>query len=130
MFYYSEFLGTQTNNYAELFAIAKGLELCWEKGINKIWVETDSQVAISLIVKDQLGHWTLQAVLTRIRAMCALLDVRFTHIYREANAVADYLANEECCNQGSLLATVEPTQGRLKGLLRLDRLGCPYIRCK
>ena len=130
IFYYSEFLGEQTNNFAELFAIAKGLELCLERNCMRVWVETDSQIALTLISNKTKGYWSLQPLLLRIRKAITHVEVRFSHTFREANAAADFLANQECTNKGSLIATTEPHSGKLKGILRLDRLEYPYIRCK
>ena len=43
---YSDFLGTQTNNFAEVFAAIRGLEICLEYGYMNVWLE---MVAITLV---------------------------------------------------------------------------------
>ncbi|KAL6570166.1 hypothetical protein OROMI_014680 [Orobanche minor] len=46
---FSEFLGDRTNNFAELYAIWRGLEFCIDNHFDKVWVEVDSKIALSLI---------------------------------------------------------------------------------
>ncbi|KAL6579788.1 hypothetical protein OROMI_007812 [Orobanche minor] len=49
VFYFREFIGFHTNTFAELFGILRGFQLCLDKGLNNIWVEVDSAIAIKLI---------------------------------------------------------------------------------
>ncbi|KAL0317837.1 UNVERIFIED_CONTAM: hypothetical protein Sangu_2198000 [Sesamum angustifolium] len=56
---FQEFLGIATNTYAEISAVAKGLEIAHNRGLNDIWVEMDSKVGIALIKEKYTGHWKL-----------------------------------------------------------------------
>ncbi|KAL0305118.1 UNVERIFIED_CONTAM: hypothetical protein Scaly_2997600 [Sesamum calycinum] len=40
---FQEFLGIATNTYTEISAVAKGLEIAHNRGLNDIWVEMDSK---------------------------------------------------------------------------------------
>ncbi|KAL0359388.1 UNVERIFIED_CONTAM: hypothetical protein Sangu_0788200 [Sesamum angustifolium] len=59
---FQEFLGIATNTYAEISAVAKGLEIAHNRGLNDIWVEMDSKVGIALIKEKYTGHWKCYAL--------------------------------------------------------------------
>jgi len=95
----SEFLGVQTNNWAEYQAIILALEKVVALGLvdKTIEVRADSKLAV-----EQLsGNWkvknagvreqynTVQDIIRRHN-----LSVAFTHVRREYNKVADALANK------------------------------------
>ncbi|KAL0449189.1 UNVERIFIED_CONTAM: hypothetical protein Slati_1475300 [Sesamum latifolium] len=90
-----EFLGDQTNNYAELYGVARGLQLAWETCCHNVWVEMDA-MAVLRIIESEKGDWRLQSLLTRIRMLKREMNLCFTHVYREANQPADFLANSAC----------------------------------
>ncbi|KAL6550532.1 hypothetical protein OROMI_021020 [Orobanche minor] len=94
IFAFHEFIGTHTNNYAELYAIWRALDLCRESGIFKIWTEVDSTSVLSLINSQTSGNWQVQTIRHKISSFRRSMDISFTHIYREGNAIADHLANE------------------------------------
>ncbi|CAN1848688.1 Putative ribonuclease H protein At1g65750, partial [Linum perenne] len=79
---------------AEIRGILAGLNMAWEAGFRRVAVQSDSQVAISLILDDDVPthHHAGEVILIR-----SLLQrdwsVRFAHIYREANKYADFLAS-------------------------------------
>ncbi|KAK4493277.1 hypothetical protein RD792_017845 [Penstemon davidsonii] len=77
VFNFYEFIGHCTNTESEMRALIRGLELCDSFGCSNVLVEVDSQV------------------------LCSVLKVN--HIYREANQVADYLANLGCDSQESYI---------------------------
>ncbi|KAL0413166.1 UNVERIFIED_CONTAM: hypothetical protein Sradi_1518300 [Sesamum radiatum] len=95
-----EFFGDQTNTYAELYGVVRGLQLAWEKGCHNVWVEVDA-MAVLQIIKSEKGDWRLQSQLTRIRMLKRKLNLCFTHVYREANQPADFLANSACTMKDS-----------------------------
>ncbi|KAL0297130.1 UNVERIFIED_CONTAM: hypothetical protein Sradi_6765100 [Sesamum radiatum] len=98
---FQEFLGLATNTFAEISAVAKGLEIAHNMGLNDIWVEMDSKVGLLLILKKNTGHWKIQHLLAKICYLCSLLRVSFSHIFREGNTVADYFANKAVGDQSS-----------------------------
>ncbi|CAN0861950.1 Putative ribonuclease H protein At1g65750 [Linum grandiflorum] len=79
---------------AELRAIVDGLELAWTLGIRRIQVQSDSMAAITILSKvSELEHQHATLVL-QFKELCSRQwEVNLSHIYREANYVADYLAN-------------------------------------
>ncbi|KAL0392504.1 UNVERIFIED_CONTAM: putative ribonuclease H protein [Sesamum radiatum] len=64
---FQEHLGLTSNTAAELKAIYRGLKLCIDSNIRKIWVETDANIALKLISSPSQGPWHLQNLLQQIR---------------------------------------------------------------
>ncbi|CAN0836858.1 Putative ribonuclease H protein At1g65750 [Linum grandiflorum] len=87
-------LGSCSITRAEMRAIVDGLQLAWSLGIRRIKVQSDSMSAISILAKvSELDHQHAALVL-QFKELCSRQwDVHLSHIYREANYAADYLAN-------------------------------------
>ncbi|KAL0281699.1 UNVERIFIED_CONTAM: putative ribonuclease H protein [Sesamum radiatum] len=71
IFAFQEPLGNATNTQAELSAIYRGLQICFSRGLRKIWIETDATAIIKIISAPQRGAWNLQATLQNI---CKILN--------------------------------------------------------
>ncbi|CAI0459471.1 unnamed protein product [Linum tenue] len=88
-------LGKCTITRAEIWGALKGLEIAWDAGYRRVELQLDSQTAITLL-QDTGSHSHQHASLTL--AFQSLLrrewEVRITHIYREANFLADCLAHK------------------------------------
>jgi ribonuclease HI len=96
------YLGETTNNVAELTGLIRGLQRATAKGHHKIVLEGDSQVIIRLITKILHGSdpdrispsWRLHSLLTDLtKYLQPHLSIITSHVKREANKVADQLAN-------------------------------------
>ncbi|KAL0453728.1 UNVERIFIED_CONTAM: putative ribonuclease H protein [Sesamum latifolium] len=114
IFAFYDCLDVQTNTYAELFAVVRGLQLARERGCRQIWVETDAMAVLHLIQKDE-GDWHIQMLLTRLIVMRRGMNLLFTHVYREGNQPADFLANKACEEANS--AILSSVQGHLATLI-------------
>ncbi|KAL0287134.1 UNVERIFIED_CONTAM: putative ribonuclease H protein [Sesamum radiatum] len=99
IFAFQEPLGNATNTQAELSAIYRGLQICFSRGLRKIWIETDATAIIKIISAPQRGAWNLQATLQNICKILNQMEHKLSHIFREGNQVADFLANQACYNQ-------------------------------
>ncbi|KAL6550678.1 hypothetical protein OROMI_021166 [Orobanche minor] len=130
IFCFSEFLGDRSNNFAELHAISRGLELCLEKNFDNIWVEVESKVAIRLILGAYSCNWATQNLVSKIRYFLSKANIRLSHIYREGNAVADFLANQGFDRRDFFCSDGNNLEGKILGLVRIDRMSYPYIRCR
>lgn len=94
----SEYLGKQTNNFAEYTAVIRALEWCLENGLSSepLSFKMDSK----LVVEQVQGNWkvkepTLKPLVARVRELAAAFPrVTFAHVRREQNKEADRLANE------------------------------------
>ncbi|KAG6467503.1 hypothetical protein ZIOFF_074694 [Zingiber officinale] len=86
-------IGEGSNLRAELFGILNGLELCIANQYLPIWLESDSMVALKAIQSSCVG-WELRNLINKIKGLIVKHHIRYSHVYREANAAADYLANQ------------------------------------
>ncbi|CAN0880995.1 Putative ribonuclease H protein At1g65750 [Linum grandiflorum] len=75
-------------------AIVDGLQLAWSLGIRRVRVQSDSRTAIAILGKDyDLDHQHAALVMQFKELYSRQWEVHLSHIYREANNAADYLAN-------------------------------------
>jgi ribonuclease HI len=98
LFVLSEYIGIQTNNFAEYTGAIRALENLVDRGLHTkdIEVRMDSK----LVVEQVMGNWkikepTLKPLAARVHELVAQCkEVVFVHIPREENKEADALANE------------------------------------
>jgi ribonuclease HI len=94
----SEFLGIQTNNYAEYKALELTLSKAIELGINNYPVQVfmDSK----LVVEQLNGRWKVKnenlidTHLAIKKLLSSFKDIKINHILRNFNKEADKLANQ------------------------------------
>jgi ribonuclease HI len=92
----SDFLGVQTNNFAEYSGLLAALEYAVEHGYATVKVVSDSE----LLVKQMKGQYkvrseALAAIYNEARALVRKLDrFEIRHVLRHLNKDADRLANE------------------------------------
>ncbi|CAI0393094.1 unnamed protein product [Linum tenue] len=95
-------LGGGSVTSAELAGIVQGLKLTWEAGVRKVILQTDSTTAKHLIEVATPHHRHYTSVAEIRRWLARDWQVHIVHVYREANVVADYLANlGHLCSVGS-----------------------------
>lgn len=90
-----EFLGEQTNNYAEYMAVVKAMEYLKQKNIRKADFFLDSQ----LVVRQLNGQYKIKSdnikhLNQKVNELMSGLDVSFEHVYREDNKEADAIVNQ------------------------------------
>ncbi|CAN1743077.1 Putative ribonuclease H protein At1g65750 [Linum perenne] len=87
-------LGKASIMKAELRGAMEGLRLAWENNFRKVDVRVDSEAVISLITgKDNPMHQHAREVNFIREFLNRDWDVTISHIYREGNFAADYLAS-------------------------------------
>ncbi|GKV40954.1 hypothetical protein SLEP1_g48538 [Rubroshorea leprosula] len=90
---FSRNIGWTTSIAAELWAIRDGLEVAISKGFSKIIVETDSKIATILIESADISLHSLGILISDCRSLLGCFaDAQISHIYREANTAADFMA--------------------------------------
>ena len=91
----SRYLGKQTNNYAECFAMVLGIEEAHSRGICNLKVEGDSMLIINqLNRKWKINNKDLKILhLSIAKSLKSFDTITFNHIYRKYNTRADELAN-------------------------------------
>mgnify|MGYP003395403311 CR=1 FL=1 len=93
----AEYLGEQTNNWAEYQGVIRGLEKLIEQGLQEEQVEV--RMDSKLVVEQLLGHWKIKEPGLQEQARRAKILMQsfpaldFTHIPREKNKEADRLVN-------------------------------------
>nr|XP_010314573.1 uncharacterized protein LOC104645185 [Solanum lycopersicum] len=90
---YSVFLGEGSNNQAETKAAQLGLSWALELGYKNIQMELDSQLVVQWITKKTAPQWTVANQVEEIQQLISQTQYfSCSHIFREANSVADSLA--------------------------------------
>lgn len=104
LFELSEYIGVQTNNFAEYTGIIRALEELIVRKRNDMPI--DVRMDSKLVVEQVLGNWkvkepTLRPLIHRVHELLAQFtqEVTFTHIFRDQNKEADALANEAMDNK-------------------------------
>jgi ribonuclease HI len=101
-------LGHDTNNSVELWGLIRGIQLASDLNLTHLIIEGDSKIIISLAAKIINGtdpekitpSWCLLGPLNNLQALlCPSLTLITSHIRREANKVAEKLANEGVASQ-------------------------------
>jgi probable phosphoglycerate mutase len=93
---HGERIGVATNNVAEYRALVAGLEKAVELALLEVEVVSDSE----LLVKQMRGEYRVknealrELSLEAARLTRKLSTVRYTHVLREHNELADRLVNE------------------------------------
>ncbi|XP_043701064.1 uncharacterized protein LOC122651645 [Telopea speciosissima] len=87
---FAQFLGVSTNFIAEILTFFLGVKMAKEKGIQRLWIESDAQAVVTSIRSSKI-LWLFKQSWLEVAGY--LKDIRWTitHSYKEANAVADIL---------------------------------------
>jgi len=93
---YGEYLGKQTNNYAEYSALISGLKKAKELGADEVECFLDSKLVVEQLKRNwKIKEPTLQKLFVQAyNAAAQFKKVTYKHIYREDNTEADALVNE------------------------------------
>ncbi|XP_057419026.1 uncharacterized protein LOC130713258 [Lotus japonicus] len=87
-------LGSSNVLWAELWGIFSAISLAWRRSFPKVIIESDSSVAVQLVTLGCDPWHPYGGLVGQIRAwMERAWEVRVVHVRREANQVADCLAN-------------------------------------
>lgn len=114
---------------AEARALALGLQLCHQLGVTGVIVELDSLVLVTVLRGGSSIPASLCSYVREIRRFSAMI-VRFQHCFREANSVADSLANFGCSTaRFQLFRSFSMLPRVVRGFCQLDRLGLGSFRC-
>nr|YP_010502929.1 Ribonuclease H [Psychotria viridis]UXD78706.1 Ribonuclease H [Psychotria viridis] len=117
--------GHATSFQAELKALIHGLELCQQLGLTHGTLEMDSKMVVDMINGCVSCPWRFYHELHGARVLLRSLSLHLTHILRESNAVADYLAKLASLQQASITFAASDLPPFVKGLVSLDRVQYP-----
>ena len=130
LFAFSAFFRDTTCLSAEARALLIGLQMCARRGFDNLSVQSDSLVLVGILQRRFQCPWHNRKEMWKIWHLVED-PVRFSHCYREANKVADTLANVGITHPEQQVKIYEyfhmlPRQAR--GEVRLDRIGMPSVR--
>lgn len=121
-------LGHGDSNRAELRALLEGVRRCKQLHMNSVDIETDSKVILSWLQKTKCRIWYLKDYWEELQELLQTMDVRFSHIFREGNAVADWLARWGAREGDAEWRNACDFPSLLWGLVRIDKWGLLAIR--
>ncbi|EOY13984.1 RNase H family protein [Theobroma cacao] len=119
IFSFVENFGPYNSLQAELMALYRGLLLCIEHNVRRLWIEMDAKVVIQMIHRGHKGSAQIRYLLASIRKCLSVISFRISHIHREGNQAADLLSNQGYMHQN--LHVFSQVKGQLKGILGLDK---------
>ncbi|KAJ1384175.1 Ribonuclease H-like superfamily [Sesbania bispinosa] len=86
-------LGEEDILFAKLFAIWKGLTICWNQHLSAVQCWSDSQLAVSLIHQNSCKFHHHSALISAIQELINReWSVSVQHLIREGNSSVDFLA--------------------------------------
>ncbi|KAI0519354.1 hypothetical protein KFK09_006798 [Dendrobium nobile] len=113
---------------AELMGLYTSLDMCVRLGIDNVNIEVDSKLLIHVISGNSVGCPHDFYTIRKIKMALARLSFTISHIYREGNACADWLANFGAQSDIFQEHPLNNLPTPLRGMISLDKLGLPYIR--
>jgi ribonuclease HI len=88
-------IGTQTNHVAEARAACESVKIATEMGVKNLWLEGDSKNILDCIQGKTQPSWTILNIIEETKENLKKFEkIHITHIFREANPMADWLAND------------------------------------
>ncbi|XP_077252578.1 uncharacterized protein LOC143891980 [Tasmannia lanceolata] len=112
----------------EIQAIYTGVIQARKLGINSLWIEADSFLAVNVINGSGSGPWKKQAMIREIiEHLRNFSSWKLTHVWRESNAATDYLSKRSCPWKGEDIP-LPLVPEKLLSIMTDDRMGTVYIR--
>ncbi|EOY08794.1 Uncharacterized protein TCM_023960 [Theobroma cacao] len=128
IFGFFENFGPYSSIQAELMALHRGLLLCNEYNISRVWIEMDAKAIVQMLHKGHKGSSRTRYLLSSIHQCLSGISYRISHIHRQGNQAVDYLSNKGHTHQN--LQVFSEAEGELKGMIRLDKSNLPYVHFK
>jgi len=92
---FTEYVGHCSAAKAELRGVLRGLKIARDMHIRKLWLRVDSKTVVTWLTNKTQGAPEYYSLIQQCHHLLSRVDweVCITHCYREANQVADILAN-------------------------------------
>ncbi|KAF5475310.1 hypothetical protein F2P56_007124 [Juglans regia] len=120
--------GTSSVN-AELLALKHGLMLCKDMNIHKVVVETDSLLVVNWLNNETQPPLQYRELLEGIlKLRNDMMFCKVSHVYREANSLADGLANYGARGNNASFSCPSQLPKHLLAIYALDSAGVPTFR--
>lgn len=125
---YARNVGLSSPLAAEIWAIRDGLVLAIQRGFQNLIVESDSRIAVLLLLKGSVSTHPLSTLILDCRMlMQQFLQIQLVNIVRESNMCADQLAKMGLSLSPSF-CIFEHCPPTVAGLCVADAYGVHYIR--
>ena len=126
---FSEFLGHCSSVKAEIRAVLRGLCLAKEAHAQRLWLQIDSNIVVNMLLHHQPVHPDLSRLLHKCKCLIKWegWEIRISHCPREANQVADILANMGCAGTSGVSVYSLPPRD-VREALYADSLGVYWPR--
>ncbi|XP_020597784.1 uncharacterized protein LOC110037469 [Phalaenopsis equestris] len=111
---------------AECQAVFWALNLARSCLFDQLWVESDSLQLINILHGISKTPWNLICWMSGIHQLLKVCSLKFSHIHREGNRPANWLARRGLFTEVPLVSRRIPPP--LDFLLSSDRLPIPYLR--
>ncbi|XP_071916279.1 uncharacterized protein [Coffea arabica] len=127
---FSAFFGETSSFQAEALALLTGISVCAQQGFTDVRVQLDSMVLVGILTRRLHCPWHIRWEVRQIWKLAAV-PTTFSHCFREANKVADILANVGVAHPHQTVKIYEhwsewPRMAR--GGIGLDSIGLPSVR--
>ncbi|PHT39643.1 Superoxide dismutase [Mn], mitochondrial [Capsicum baccatum] len=97
-----EDIGITTNVIAKMREIQEIIKYYRENNIRRVKIESDSLLIVRVLKREWKVLWEVIELLEDIKRNKEHLEIQIKHIYREGNALADYIANLAIDNTSKL----------------------------
>jgi len=115
---------------AEATAMRDGISAALQAGFRRIEVEGDNQIVLKAVQKQIHTPWQIAPILEDVWNMISTCEsISFSHIYREGNMAADWMAKHGCALRSHSLSIFSyPPRRDFISLLVDDNLGRTLAR--
>ncbi|XP_060182063.1 uncharacterized protein LOC132611694 [Lycium barbarum] len=122
-------VNSSSNNQAEMEAASFGSNWCIQNGFTNIHIELDSLLITEMLIKKDTKNMKLKHMVKATSNTLRGANVIFTHCFREANQIADFLAKKAATSgDRALYLSYQDLPREAKGLLQLDKWQLPTFR--
>lgn len=119
-----------TNVEAETIAILEAIKTCVQQGYANIHIQTDSLFLKNVIDGTWDPPWAIEAYVQEIKQFMARCNCRVSHIMREGNKLADFLANHALDHEDHEAHNFQQLEIQEKRIVNSNKLQCPYLRIR
>nr|XP_009766397.1 PREDICTED: uncharacterized protein LOC104217776 [Nicotiana sylvestris] len=118
----TQFFAVQTN----MFKL-----ICVHKGFTNVVIETDSTIARLIIIQEVSAPWAVDTIVRKIITLLSDKQIRFSHVYKEGNAVADSLAKYTIDEEISgTFEEFHQLHAQARKLINIDKTQIPSFRVR
>ncbi|XP_070017375.1 uncharacterized protein [Nicotiana sylvestris] len=119
-----------TNTEAKALAFLEALKIGNEHNYNNVWLQTDSMPIKKFVEELWKTPWCIVKYMEEIWQLMGRGNYRVSHIYREGDKQAYYLANYAIDIGDIEFHGFWQLDSKGRKIVNQDKLQCPYLRVK